>query len=486
MRRSFTSSQAPAGFLMVLVLVFGSVLFTIASSFIVFIVTQSRLIEQKVQLESAGQIAEAGLNYYKWYLAHFPNDVTNGTGLPGPYVGVYNDPEGGAIGEYSLSIASTTYCGSIASIDVTSTGHTYENPAVTRQISARYARPTVAEFAFILNSSVWAGPDRTINGPYHSNGGIRMDGTHNSVVTSNVATWNCDSSFGCSPSGNRNGVFTTTANANPALFEYPSAPINFAGLTVDLATMQTRAQNNGGLYIAPSGASGYRVVFNAAGTVSVYRVTSTYLYWGYTTESGWQQERNVYNANTLVGTYAIPATCPLIFVEDKVWLEGTVRDRVALAAADLDTSGVNPSIILKNNITYVSATSSALLAVAEQDVLIGVDVPDDMSINGIYIAQNGRYGRNNYCNNTAYCSSTQRLPNSSPNLRQYTIRNSETMNGTIVSNGRVGTQWTNGGVTVSGFLDRYNTYDRNLVANPPPLVPVTSDVFEFSEWRDSN
>lgn len=484
----FKPVTQPSGFLLILVLVFGSILFTIASSFIVFIVTQSRLIEQKVQFEGAGQIAEAGLNYYKWYLAHYPNDVTNGTGLPGPYVGVYDDPEGGPIGEYSLSIASTTYCGSISSIDVTSVGHMYDMPNVKRQFSARYARPTVAEFAFILNSSVWAGPDRIINGPYHSNGGIRMDGTHNSVVTSNVATWSCDSTFGCSPTAVRNGVFTTTANATAALFEFPSAPINFAGLTVDLSTMQSRAQNNGGLYIPPSGASGYRLVFNAAGTVSVYRVTSTRLYWGYTTESGWQQERNVYNNNTLVATYAIPTACPLIFVEDKVWLEGTVRNRVALAAADLDTSGVNPSIILKNNITYVSATSSALLAVAEQDVLIGLDVPDNMTINGIFIAQNGRYGRNHYCNNTAYClgNSTYLLPSSNPDLRQYTIRNSETMNGTIVSNGRVGTQWTNGGNTISGFRDRYNTYDRNLVANPPPLVPVTSDVFEFSEWRDSN
>jgi hypothetical protein len=457
--------------------VFGAIFFTITTSFIVFIVIQSKLVAQKVEVESAGQIAEAGLNYYKWYLSHYPNDTTNGTGLPGPYIGVYKDPEGSALGEYSLSVASTTYCGDVASIDVSSVGHTYKAPTVLRTQTARYARPTVASFAVILNSNVWAGSDRIINGPYHSNGGVRMDGTNNSVVTSGQSTWACDPSFGCSPTSTKNGVFTTTANADTSLFDFPAAPINFAGITVDLASMQTRAQTKGGLYIPPSGAYGYQLVFNSSGTVSVYKVTNTSLYWGFTTENGWVQERNVISATTSVATYAIPASCPLIFVEDKVWLSGIIKNRVALAAADLDSPGVNPSIVLQGNITYTSATSSGFMAVGEQDILIGVNVPTDMVINGVYVAQNGRYGRNHYDN------SSHPLPGS---LTPYILRNSETMNGTIVSNGRVGTQWTSGGVIVSGFQTRTNTYDRNLIASPPPLIPVTSDVYQFSEWRDGS
>jgi len=475
--------RSTGGYLLVLVLVFGAVFFTIMSSFVGFIVTQSRLIAQRVEFEQAGQIAESGLSYYKWYLAHYPNDLTNGTGLPGPYVGIFNDPEGGAIGQYSLSLASTTYCGDVASIDVTSVGYTYKNPVVKRTISARYSRPSVAEFAFILNSSVWAGPDRVINGPYHSNGGVRMDGTHNSVVTSNVGNWQCTPSFGCTPTTTHNGVFTTTGNATPALFDFPTTPVNFAGLVVDLAQMKTRAQTQGGVYIGPSTGFGYHLVFNNDGTVTVRTVTNTHQYWGMTTEFGWQQERNVMSATSTPTVYTIPATCPLIYVEDNVWIQGVVRDRVALAAA---SATINPTVILQGNITYTSATTSGLLAIAEQNVLIGVDVPDDMTINGIYIAQNGRYGRNFYCNNTLYCSTARLLPNATPNLRQFTIRNSETMNGTIVSNGRVGTQWIYSGNAISGFRERYNTYDRNLVANPPPLVPLISDVYEFTEWRDAN
>lgn len=469
------------GYLLILVLVFGAIFFTIISSFTVFIVTQSKLIAQRVEVETAGQIAEAGLNYYKWYLAHFPNDVTNGTGLPGPYIGVYSDPEGGPIGEYSLSIASTTYCGDVASIRVTSVGSTYEMPNVKRTMTARYTKPTVADYAFILNSNVWAGSDRIVNGPYHSNGGIRFDGTNNGTVTSGQTTWTCDSGFGCSPTGNRNGVFTTTGNPNTALFDFPASNIDFNGITVDLSQMKTRAQNNGGLYIGPSGGTnaGYRITFNSNNTISVRRVTSTITHRGNATGAvaDWTDERHIINNVSAPTNYAISTSCPLIYVEDKVWLEGTVASRVAIAAAS-DTA-TNPSMILQGNITYTSATNSALLAIAEQDVLIGVNVPEDMYINGIFIAKNGKYGRNLYCGTGVSGCSGNNLPTA---YLSSAALNSENFNGTIVSNGRVGTQWTNG----SGFDNRYNTYDRNLVNNPPPLIPSTSDDYEFSDWQDAN
>jgi len=475
------------GYLLIFVLIFSSVLFTIISSFITFIVVQSKVVTARVQFEQAGQIAEAGLNYYKWFLAHYPNDTTNGTGLPGPYVGVYSDPEGGEIGEYSLSIANSMYCGEVASLTVESTGHTYENPSVTRTIKARYARPTVADYAFVLNSSVWAGPDRVITGPYHSNGGVRMDGTNDSVVTSQLTSWTCTDSFGCNPAGSRSGVFTTTSNANTALFAYPAAPINFAGISVDLAQLKQRAQTGGGRYFAPisnnSNRFGYGVEFNANGTVTVRRVTGTANYYSYTTENGWQQERNVVNSANIIETFTPPANCPVLFFEDKVWLSGAVRDKVTVVSANLINPNVSNSIILNGNITYTSPTTSGLLAIAQQDVLIGLDVPDTMYINGIFIAQNGQYGRNHYCNSTTYCTSQQRLPGS---LQGYVTRTAEIMNGTIVSNGRVGTQWVSGETTVSGFLNRYNTYDRNLVSDPPPFVPVTSDVYRFSDWQDQN
>lgn len=472
------SHNVQGGYLLIMVLVFSSVLFTITASLIGFVVVQNKVVVQRVHYNQAGHIAEAGLNYYKWYLAHHPGDVTHGTGAPGPYIFPYSDPEGGVIGEYHIMTETTQFCGEVNTIRVAAEGHTYAAPSVRRTMSARYARPTVADYAFVLNSSVWAGPDRVITGPYHSNGGVRMDGRNDSTVTSNLASWTCTSSFGCNPNSTRDGVFTTTANANAGLFEFPSPPVDFAGITVDLSTIRNRANGGGGLYFPRitngSNRFGYHVNFNSNGTLTVRRVTSAPQYWGFTTENGRQLERHVIGGSDLVGTFTIPTSCPIVYFEDKVWLEGVVRDKVTLVAADLVNAGVSPSIILHDDITYVSATSSGLLAIAEQDILIGFEVPDNMRINGVFIAQNGRYGRNHYVTSDF-----------STSYQQYVLRNSETMNGTIVSNGRVGTQWVNtSGVTISGFRNRTNTYDRLLATDPPPFIPTTSDVYQFQEWRD--
>jgi len=472
------------GYLLVLVLVFGSIFFVITSAFVGYVITQSKISQLRLNKVQTLNIAEAGLDYYKWFLAHNPTDITNGTGLPGPYVHQYVDPEGGPVGEFLLDVGGATVCGDIYAVDITSTGYTYQNPGSTRTIFGRYARPTVAEFSYIINANVWAGADRVIVGPYHSNGVIRMDGTNNSTVSSGQETWVCDGSMSCAPGAvgsTVDGVYG--AGPNSTLWSFPSPPINFTGLTVDLSAMQSKAQTGGGRYIPPSGAFGYRIVFRNNATIDVYRVTNTTSYWGFSTTDGWLTERHVISNSTFVANYPVPANCSIIFVEDKVWLEGVVVGKVTIAAADVDTPGVDPSIILNNNITYANATSG-LLAIAERDVLVGLVVPDNMTLNGIFIAQNGRFGRNHYCQND--CSSVagdQGLPNA---LDPYVFRNNLIVNGTIVSNGREGTKWTSNGAFVSGFNNRTNAYDRNLVSAPPPLTPKVSDTYRFIEWREED
>lgn len=481
--------QKNGAYLLVLILIFGAIFLSMLTAFISYIVTQHKAQTQNYNKEQALNIAEAGLNYYKWFLAHYPNDMKNGTGLPGPYVGVYSDPEGGPIGTYSLTIASSTACGQVYAVDITSQGNTYAAPNAGRKVYGRYARPTVAEFAYIINSNVWAGADRTIVGPYHSNGGVRMDGTNNSTVSSGQSTWSCTSTYGCSPTATKDGVFGGGVNSD--LWSYPSTPINFTGLSVDLAAMKTKAQTVG-RYIpkSPAGKYGYRIKFRADGQMEVYIVDTVTSYYGYNNDDGWKTESNVIATDHLLATYTVPTACSVVFVEDKVWLEGVVKNKITIAAADLVTAGVDRSIILQGNITYATATSG-LLAVAEDDVLVGLTVPDAMTLNGIFAAQNGRFGRNRYCGYTSggsdeLCSNTYQLPSGGTNLRPYSKRSSLTVNGTIVSNGREGTKWTSGGTYVSGFSTRFNSYDRKLVADPPPLTPNVSDTYQFIEWRELN
>jgi hypothetical protein len=475
--------RSHAGFLLVLVIVFGAVFFLVATAFIGYVVSQSNVVRSKEAKEQSLNIAEAGLNYYRWFLAHNPGNTTNGTTTPGPYVHVYSDPESGPIGEFSLAISSSTACGEVYAIDIESTGRSYDYPSITRTVYGRYARPTVTEYAYIINANVWAGADRTIIGPYHSNGIVRMDGTNNSTVTSGQENWVCDGSMPCAPGPTGSTVGGVYGDGpNDHLWSYPSPPINFTGITVDLSDMQAKAQTGGGLYFGPSGNFGYRIQFNAAGTITVHRVTNTTSYWGFTLANDWQQERHVISAQTLVGTYTIPTNCSVIYVEDKVWLEGTVRGKVTIAAADVDTAGVNPSIILNNSITYANATSG-LLAIGEQDVLVGLNVPDVMTLNGIFVAQNGRFGRNHYCASCNIGGINRGLPSS---LDPHACQDTLTVNGTIVSNAREGTKWTGNfcGSYGSGFNIRNNSYDRNLVADPPPLTPEVSDTYRFIEWRE--
>ncbi|MEQ1678970.1 MAG: hypothetical protein ABL876_19900, partial [Chitinophagaceae bacterium] len=318
------SIEKKKGVFVLMMLVFSGIFLLLVSALGSLIISEQKLSFAKQNREQAFRIAETGIEYYKWFLAHFPTDLQNGTGAPGPYVVSVSDPEGGIIGSYSLNVTGTSQCGIISAVDIESTGETVTDPTLKRTLVGRYARPSVAEYAYIINSGVWAFSDRVISGKYHSNGGVHMDATINAPVTSAVATWLCTSTFGCSPSTNQNGVFGT--GNNQTLWSYPVPQIDFNGISVDLANMKTYAQAQG-LYFAPLGNYGYHVTFKSDGTIDVFNVTGTTQVWGYSSQDGWVQERPVISAETLVGNYVIPSACSLIFVEDTLWVDGVVSGK---------------------------------------------------------------------------------------------------------------------------------------------------------------
>jgi hypothetical protein len=141
------------------------------------------------------------------------------------------------------------------------------------------------------------------------------------------------------------------------------------------------------------------------------------------------------------------------------------------------TPNVTTDVILSGNITY-SATdgSDGLTLIAENALLIPLLSPDYMELRGIFIAQKDQVGRHHYTSSGSY-----RVPAS---YTSYVKQSQLTIVGTIVSNGRVGTQWTSGGVWTSGYGIRNNAYDRRLATDPPPLTPYTSDEYRFVEWRE--
>ncbi|MDB5265032.1 MAG: hypothetical protein JWN64_603 [Parcubacteria group bacterium] len=461
---------------MLLALVFGAIFLLVLGALSSFVLSENKLQSSATAKSRGLAIAEAGLEYYRWFLAHNPNDVQNGTGVAGPYVIPYNDPEGGETGSISLAVTANTSCGLTTSIDIRSTGTPSENVNAKRTIAARYARPTVAQYSYILNDSVWAGSDRVISGPYHSNGGVRMDGTANSSVSSSLSTWLCTSSFGCSSNQTKAGVWG--AGTNQTLWSYPTPQVDFAAISANFATLKTTATAQG-LYFpryssGTSGVSankGYHLIFNSNGTVTVYRVSNEYVTDIRAAVDGSDDTSDYARIKTeaLYNTYTIPANCGLIYIEDNVWVEGTLNSKVTVVAANTITTGVAPNAYLPDNISYVATDGTDGLAlIAENNILVTPDSPSTMSVKGIFIAQDGAFGRNLYD-----CPSS------------FEPKGTLTITGTTVSNKRTGTKWVNGcGSSDGGYQTRIDTYDRKLSTDPPAFTPYTSTDYSFVEWKE--
>lgn len=467
----------PRGYLLLIGIIFGAIFLLVLGSLASFVLTSNKAQTMSTDRARSFAVAEAGLEYYRWFLAHNPGDLTHGTGAPGPYEIDYEDPEGAFTGTYTLDIQGNTSCGQVTSIDIDSTGQV-DGSDVSRTLTVRYTRPTVALFSYILNDSVWAGEDRIINGPYHSNGGIRMDGTTNAPVTSSLEDWLCTSSFGCSPSATRDGVWG--AGPNQAFWSFPVPQVDFAGISADFGSLKSTAQahgvylprysqgnNNGAAYYR-----GYRLIFNANGTVTVRRVSATsQLSVTPVNSADPNWDRALIQNDTNYNTYTLPAGCKLIFVEDNVWLEGTIGDKVTVVAANVIDSGVAPSAYLRGNLVYGTTDGSdGLTVIAEHNVLIAPDSPENMTLNGIFIAQGGSFGRNLYS-----------CPFSS-----YEPRGTLTIRGTTVSNKRTGTKWNNGCSWWgdAGYQTRIDAYDRQLATDPPPFTPTVSSDYQFVDWRE--
>lgn len=452
--------------------VFAIILGTISG----YVLTQGKYGRALYAREVALNVAESGLEHYRWFLAHNPSIMTNGTGLVSPSTYSVDDPEGGSMGDAEVTATASLQCGAVQWVDLESRGVADANPGFPRTLSARYMRPSSAEYSYILNGNVWAGASRTVRGPYHSNGGIRMDAIHNSDVTSSVTTWTCDAGTGC-PS-TQNGIFG--AGSNPALWTYPASTITipFSASGVNFTDLRTRAQTQGGIYYGAASGSvnerGYRLVFNAAGTVTIYRVTRTNEEESYSNQYGNTIEPSIITSQTLLGTYNIPSSCSLMFFEDRVWVEGTVNGKVTVVAATPDSSSTSPDVYLNNNIYYAAYDGTdGLTVIAERNVLIPLVVPSTMEIHGVFIASNGHYGRDYFTTSNVASA-----------YDQYVTRSTLTTIGTVVSNGRTGTSWTCGGTFCSGFQERFDFYDQQLAFAPPPFTPAVTTDYQFNLWRE--
>lgn len=472
-----TLYRAQRGVTVMLVIAFMGIFLLIMGTITGYAFEQSKYGRALYGREQALGIAEAGLEYYRWFLAHNPSILVSGAGLTSPYTYTVSDPEGGTLGSATVTATANLQCGIVQSIDLTSKGTSNLNPGFPRTIAVRHMRPSVAQYSYLLNGNVWFGGSNVGAGPYFSNGGIRMDGQNgSSTVSSSVATWTCTPSFGCSPSQSKPGVW---GSGNSTLWQYPVASIDFNGMTTNLSTLKGYAQASG-LYFYDASVSGvaskgFHLVLNSNGTITVYKVTGTTgINNSYHIDDGqFYTDYDIIANQTLLGTYTPPSTCSLIYVQGTLWIDGTASGKYTVVAADPSTS-FDPDALLSGNISYATADgSTGLTVIAEHSVRVPLDSSDTFSMRGVFVASNGYFGRDYYD------------PGSIPSAyASYALQSQITITGSIVSKNTPVLCWSDGTQCVQGYTNRTNAYDRILAFQPPPFTPVISTDYSFVLWRE--
>ncbi len=474
------------------IIIFGSVAVLFLAGFLIWLDTTTKSILRTFDREQALTIAESGIEYYRWHLAHAPQDYTDATSTPGPYIHNYYDKNNNLIGRFSLAITPPPAGSTVVTIE--SSGKVISDPSIEKIIRVRMGVPSFAKYSAVLNANVRFGQGTEVFGAIHSNGGVRFDGLAHNLVTSALANYNDPDHTG----NNEFGVHTHV-NAPPgsgvndsfrSLEAPPNSPqnrtdvflagrnlsvpaVDFVGITQDFAEMRANSLVNG-FHASSSGALGYDVVFLTNGTFNLFRVNSLVNAssgcTNYLSQSGWGTW-SIQN-KTLLGNYPMPNN-GLIFLEDDVWVSGQINgNRATVASARFpDNPTTRSSITVNRNLLYTNYDGTDVIAlIAQNNINIGLVSDNNLRIDAALMAQNGRVGRYYY-----------RPPDGFSNrCSPYHVRNTITTFGMIGSSQRYGFAYTDG----NGYQIRNLNYDSNLLYSPPPSFPLTTDSYETISWEE--
>ena len=479
------------GYLLIQTLVFGMIAVVIILGLVSYTASTIQLGRRTVLSEQAFEIAEAGLEYYRWHLAHAPADFTNGTGQPGPYVKNFLDKNGTIIGTYTLTITPPEIGSTLLSIK--SEGRVTADANVKRSILAKLSIPSFANYATVANDYMRFGSGTEVFGPLHSNAGLRFDGLAHNLVTSASSTYD-DPNHGGNPefavhthvtppgSGLVDNTFRAAeappnaVPSRPDVFmagrSFPAPLVNFSVITSDIVQMKADAQS-GGRYFASSTAKGYLVRLKNNDTFDLYRVVSTTTPSAQCSNPGNQAGWGTWSINStaLLGNYAFPAN-GLLFLDDNTWVEGNIDTaRITIVAAHVPDNSLplRRSITINNDLTYTNYDGQDVIAlIGQYNVNVGMISSTTLRIDAALVAQWGRVGRYFYESDCA----------------PYHLRSAITLYGTIVTAVRYGFAY-NDPVT-SGYLARTLIYDAHLLYTPPPHFPQTDPFYDVIYWKEVN
>jgi len=452
-------------YLIIVTAVFTMVMFPVVSVF----TGKIQLLRLSIEKEKAMQIADAGINYYQWHLAHFPNDYKDGTGASGPYVHDYVDFDTQKnVGKFSLTITPPLTGSTIVTIQ--STGWTNENPNITRTITVKYGIQSLAKYSILNNGPVWIYYSPQIfSGQVHSNNGVRFDVIGNAPIFSAKSTYTCPSWQEC-PSETEPGVW---GSGNPSFWQFPVPAVDFSAFTSNLASIKSLAQS-GGIYLPPSNAQGYSLVFNNSGSVSVYKVTSLLSNptgWTYDVDMNWvaKNQYTDYSERTFQYEVSVPSN-GAIYIEDNIWVEGVVNGRVTVAAAQLPYNPATaPTIYIPHSIVYSAKDGTCVLGlIGQKDIIPTYHADSNLEVDAAVISQNSSFQFFDYPGN---------------------IKDSISIYGAIIEFGWWFDNfvWTSGinNNVLAGYTNSYYNYDSNLLYGPPPSFPLSSSGYQLINWTSN-
>ncbi|HBB36704.1 MAG: hypothetical protein UX02_C0001G0069 [Candidatus Moranbacteria bacterium GW2011_GWC1_45_18] len=492
------------GSVLIFIVVISAVGATVLLGLVTFVASQDKNSRRESAKEQSFGVAEEGIYWYRWYLAHMIEGKTarevdefwtsgNPIGVTIPYEVEVRDPSGGALGKYKLEITPPPTGSSI--IIAKSTGWTYKQPNVKRVIQVRFRKPAWCEYVVLGNSDIRFGAGTEVYGMIHSNGGVQFDGVAHHLVTALPEEyWSNDNDV----KGWHDGVWTNNPPESERFLagrQFPVAEKSFNSVIANLNLAKDYSQpGEGGLYLGQDKVDqeycdwvrvgnrrvwtcwtenkkvrGYHIVFNPVSgegndTMSISMVVD------YGSNSYKIEEE------TPAVIYNIPEN-GLIFVENNTWVEGQIdNEHLTVVAADLteaegepEPPGHDKDIYINNDILYTNKDGRDILGLLAQDnVTVGLYSDDNLEIDAAVLARRGRVGRDYYNDHEP----------------AYYKRDTITIFGAIVTNGRYGFSWLDiAGNWVSGYETRNIVFDNNLLYYPPPFFP-TGDKYQIDLWEE--
>jgi hypothetical protein len=324
--------------------------------------------------------------------------------------------------EYNLQMVAPT-AGS-TSTRIIATGRKVGSTTDVRVIETLVRPSLLSDFYRLSDDDVSWGSGASTYGKIYVNGDINHQGTAYADIFA-------EGSISGGPSM-QNGAQTYDSSTIRTKIKNP---INFASFLVSFVDIK-RAAQAGGLYLAGSPTTIWRLTFNSNGTVTVQDCVP----------SGGSDPKDVAPVCSAYAGSPFPVPSNgAIYTEHTAVVSGTVSGRV--------TVGSNDNVVVADNLGPAVAGTDVLGLAALNDLWVAAWAPYNVDWTAAVLVQN----------NTWHAAG----PNGS--------------HGTMNFWGSSATQ-TGGGFTAFGTRN-YN-YDQTLLYLPPPWFPVIDDTYTVSLFRE--